>query len=478
MDVELFVHGVPSGEGFWGKEEDRNYFGTFYDHSSDEVKFLIQTRALKGKPYCYYNYLVYKTAGSPAPNVVANDGRDGSYFGLSLRLDAYCKDFVNMYRILDTVYNVYVIGTLLKMEKTKLKYTTPDFASVVDTLKTIENVTLQLIQKAFSVESFTKLDGFAVSGNNYSTYNLYDCTMDKVMAVIKQYGKVAISPYYQTNKEATLQQQCNAQIQSIQQQCEARLQAEAEARVKEKNEINISLSSAKNQVAQLQKDLGQKEDTINQQKSEIARLQTDIRNLGQNKKIAHIVAPIKDPIIELAKVLQITASTSTDDNGNDEKRKNPMFKTIKAFMPFVNFILLLFVIGVLLNPFNIFSKKDVRLNGENDSTENKGEQNLSDPISSSSNTITDAFPTFVTDFDIESVKIDIKQYKGSGKLKRGIIYDVEAINGIEGGIWNGEGCDLTLTNNPNMVQLCPTADTVRIIYQVGNKNKIREIPPK
>ena len=117
MEVELFVHGVPSGEGFWGKEEDRNYFGTFYDHSSDEVKFLIQTRALKGKPYCYYNYLVYKTVGSQAPNIVANDGRDGSYFGITLRLDAYCKDIVNMYRILDTVFNVYVMGNLLKWKR-------------------------------------------------------------------------------------------------------------------------------------------------------------------------------------------------------------------------------------------------------------------------------------------------------------------------------------------------------------------------
>ena len=120
MEVELFIHGVPNGEGFWGKEDDRNYFGTFYDHSTDEVKFLVQNRASKGKLYCYYNYLVYKTVGSPTPNVVAYDGRDGSYFGLSLRLDAYCKDVMNMYRILDTIYNIYVCGSLLKMEKSKI----------------------------------------------------------------------------------------------------------------------------------------------------------------------------------------------------------------------------------------------------------------------------------------------------------------------------------------------------------------------
>ena len=30
MDIEIFVHGVPNGQSFWGKEEDRNYFGNFY----------------------------------------------------------------------------------------------------------------------------------------------------------------------------------------------------------------------------------------------------------------------------------------------------------------------------------------------------------------------------------------------------------------------------------------------------------------
>ena len=41
MEVEFFIHGVPSGESFWGKNDDQNYFGTFYDQSSDEIKFVV-----------------------------------------------------------------------------------------------------------------------------------------------------------------------------------------------------------------------------------------------------------------------------------------------------------------------------------------------------------------------------------------------------------------------------------------------------
>lgn len=51
MDIEIFVHGVPNGQSFWGKEEDRNYFGNFYGQSnSDAVKYLIQTRSSMVRP--------------------------------------------------------------------------------------------------------------------------------------------------------------------------------------------------------------------------------------------------------------------------------------------------------------------------------------------------------------------------------------------------------------------------------------------
>ena len=104
MDIEIFVHGVPNGQSFWGKEEDRNYFGNFYGQSnSDVVKYLIQTRSSNGKTYCYYNYLVYQ-------NVIGSDGREGSYFGLSIRFDAYCKDFIGIYKILDTVFTAHVLN--------------------------------------------------------------------------------------------------------------------------------------------------------------------------------------------------------------------------------------------------------------------------------------------------------------------------------------------------------------------------------
>ncbi len=264
MKVELFIHGVPNGEGFWGQQEDRNYFATFYDRSADEVKFLVQNRLSQGKPYCYYNYLVYKTPGSPTPNIVANDGRDGSYFGISLRLDAYCKDVMNMFRILDTIYNIYVYGEFLKMEKSKLRYTFSDFSNVKTKLKAIETETIKLIQQGFYADSFTSLDGFATNSNKTFSHNLYEMSSEEVMQVMKQYGKIVLSPYYPTKREQQIQKKYESEIAAIKLQCE-----------QEKSELGATLSPLKSQVSALQQEVAKRDKSI-------AHLQQEVRKGGKS----------------------------------------------------------------------------------------------------------------------------------------------------------------------------------------------------
>ena len=460
MEVELFIHGVPSGEGFWGKEEDRNYFGTFYDHSSDEVKFLIQTRALKGKPYCYYNYLVYKTVGAQTPNIVANDGRDGSYFGITLRLDAYCKDIVNMYRILDTVFNVYVMGNLLKMEKTKLKYTTPDFASVSNVLEGIEKTTIQLIQNAFSNDSFAHLDGFAITGGKCRICNLYDCTPDSVMATVKKYSRMAVSPYYPSAKETAIlrqcdaqiqaiQQQCDAQIQAIQQQCDARIKADADAHIKERNGINTSLLSAQNKISELQREIVQKDESIRQLNRDLSHLQSELNNIGQSKKMGQIVESIREPITELSEILKhfdikTTERTTQDKEKKQSKKKKKsdisVRKIWKSYFSFVVPLLLLATIGTFL----IFKCKPVK-----DSEISK----------------------------TNSVAIKIEGYS-DGDLLLDTIYFVEAINGTKNGRWKADGCKLFKTENPNIVKIRPEAKNVKIEYHIGKEVQSKSLKAK
>ncbi len=340
MDVELFVHGVPNGEAFWGKDETcRNYMGQFYVECSDEVRFLIQACELKGRRFCFYNYLVYKSAGALEPNVVGFDGRDGSYFGLTLRLDAYCKDVAKVYRILDTIYNVYILGKILKMDKSKLKYVTPDFSGVSTQLQLVETATMQLIQNAFVASDFSGINDFAIGGTTLSKFNLNDCTPDRVLEQVKKCGLIAISPYYPTIKEIGLQQSYGTQIQTVQQQCEAKINAIVESNNREKNDIRNNLSLQESITKQLQQTVLQKEEVIRQQNSRILGLENDLKRTGYSRKVAQIVEPIQKPISELNLILRQICPKGT----SVEKRTSDSMKWVKL-IPVLNTLLLILLI--------------------------------------------------------------------------------------------------------------------------------------
>ena len=510
MEVELFLHGVPNGEDFWGKDEERNYFGTFYDNSTDEVKFLIQIRTLKGKTFCYYNYLVYRSVGSPIPNVVANDGRDGSYFGLSLRFDAYCRDVANMYRILDTVYNTYVLGNILKNEKSKLRYTTPYFSSITGTIDVIEKNTLQLIQNAFSAESFLKLDGFSTGGSNYPSRNLFDCTQESVLESVKKYGKIALSPYYPNTKEATIiqdcnskitatqqqceakvkyvQQQCDSQVTAIQQQYDAKLKAESEKRIKEKNEYNASLASSQKQISQLQKDLSQKETTVKQLNNKVINLESELEKYGQNKKIAQIVAPIEKPISELANVLK---EVVPDER---KKQKKHYLNSVRLLFVIINFLLLLFLAFQMQSSLNhskdktenktetFVSAKGKKQKEETTSRKDKTKENETIQLRKENQELKETInkqkkeiEEFQKSFDEKKeaiynvfnpiITIDIVNYSGRGSMRKKIEYTVEAKNGLTSGVsWQVKGATWKKTDSLNKITVTPTDESVEISY--------------
>ena len=338
MDLELdvFIHGVPSGNDFWGKDDDRAFFESFYNQNSpNDVNLLVRIRKLNGKIYCYYNYLVYK-------NVVGNTGRPGSYFGISFRFNVYCKDIMNMYKILDTLYNVYILGHVLVKDGTELKYKIDNFDTISQSFKAVEKCAFELISNAFSAQSFVSLDGFNLNADKYPSFNLYDCTEDNVMSAMKQYGKVAISQYYLSVKEATIERQYKEQVKVIQEQCEARIKS-----------IDASADSVKNEVKRLNDVILQQEEKIKKQNEIITSFENEIKNIGQAKKIAQIIAPIKDQIIYLASTFQTIfpteKSNKKEDNGQKVKRIFA-YDWVRRWFPGVNFILLLLIVIILLLP--------------------------------------------------------------------------------------------------------------------------------
>ena len=351
MDIEIFVHGVPNGQSFWGKEEDRNYFGNFYGQSSsDAVKYLIQTRSSNCQTYCYYNYLIYH-------NVVGSDGREGSYFGLSIRFDAYCKDFIGIYKILDTVFTAHVQNKILKYQNGNYKYTIADFVSASDIMDKIKEAIWQLLKTTLTNESVCSLRGFTIGGGKLPTGNLYETTTNDVEATVKQYGMIALSPYYPTVREMGMAQQYDSKLQSVKQQYEERYSAEINAKEQTNRSLSESLASLQKECAKLQEAIAHKDKIIAQKDSAITNLENHIKQIEKTQKAVKNIDLIKAPIIELADILG-----GQRVRGENIKQKTEHHYSAKGLISLVKLIMLFVVfIVVVLQLFKVSPKESNQL---------------------------------------------------------------------------------------------------------------------
>ena len=150
MQVEYIISGTPKGQDYYGPEESRQYMSTMYGASTDNKLMVDVRKEADGKSYCYYNYLINK-------DVLDVDGRSGSYFCLSLRVDEYCIDIQGMYRLLDMTYHNYVKKDILKVEGTKLQYTASNFKDLLQAIEGIKAFIAMHIKRSFTINSFQKL---------------------------------------------------------------------------------------------------------------------------------------------------------------------------------------------------------------------------------------------------------------------------------------------------------------------------------
>lgn len=482
MDIEIFVHGVPNGQSFWGKEEDRNYFGNFYGQgSSDAVKYLIQTRSSNGKTYCYYNYLVYQ-------NVIGSDGREGSYFGLSIRFDAYCKDFIGIYKILDTVFSVYVLNKILKVHNGNYKYVIADFASASEMMNNIKEEIWQLLQSTLTNESICDLGGFAVSVGASPTANLYEITANDVGAMVKQYGKIALSPYYPTIREKGMAQQYDTKLQSVKQQYEERYIAEINAKEQTNRSLNESLNSAQRECAKLQEEIAHRDKTIVQKDSAITNLECQIKQIRQTQKVVQNINLIKAPIIELSNILGGQRVHQREENIK-QKKNNPV--SAKGLIPLVNLaILLLVLIVVVLLMFKVSTKGNFSESSfDKDlcdsilvlSQENENLKNQLSGIENENTSTEEVTIPFGNDGTLTNVRISVTGYdeRKNKYLHKGREYNVTVLGSKnpEDAHWGIAGGHIEGETKGQSVNFVPDSDEkLTITYENPNgENKRRSL---
>lgn len=303
MDVEFFIHGVPDGNDFFGLAEDKMYFDSFYSGEA-ENRLLIQTRISGGKLYCYYNYIVGK-------DVISYSKRQGSYFGITLRLDQYCIDFSKIYRLLDTAYSLYCVNSLLAQTGGNTKYLVSNFKSAKNQTDRIKAKVIGLLQDGFSGNDFTALDNTFNSNSANSTLlkrNLIDCTVENVMSTVKQNGKIAISLSYPSQREKLLCQQYEQKINSI------------------KESYNSEKTRTDSELQQLKSTLKQREEENQQLYKDKYDLESRIREFKQIKRIDELIAPIKGPIALLAEEIQRLSPSKTRIERDGNARPAPASK--------------------------------------------------------------------------------------------------------------------------------------------------------
>lgn len=350
MDVEFFIHGVPKGESFWGRSEEKNFLSQFYDGKTDVEKMYIYSRSLNNVKYVYYTFII--------SNTIDVNGRSGGYFGMTLRLNAYCLDYSAMYQVLSLVYRNHMIGSILKVNNGKVQYNIGDFKNADASLGDIQERIFKLIQISFGKHSFAVIpQTMANGGSNVGTINLYDYTEEEVQALVSRYSRIALSPYYSSKKICELKNGYEKQMNSFQKQCNQQIMQERETASKDKESLVRKVQDMTSTNASLQNDLTGKNEMITNLQNQVKQLRADIHQQGKLRKLEGVVAEIKTPLTKLAAILEEIApveetkktkavSSIVPKEKNTHSEKSSFWTFLHRIFTLALLVLILGVMGV------------------------------------------------------------------------------------------------------------------------------------
>lgn len=336
MNVEVIIHGTPSGHSIFGADKnDINYFSNFYTKSEENQKMVLQVRKLGNVTYCYYNFLVNN-------NVISSEGRDGSYFGITLRFDVFLKRIDKVYEALSAIFYTKILGTILKYDKSKYKYLITDFPSQGTVMKDINNTVLNILNSSFAIEDFvTSLEKFPIS-NQGVALNLYEYGADVTEKVLMQGCIITTSPFLPTNREKEIIKQCDEKIAAIVKQSEEKIAStfkECQERAdKVVKDYTAKLLEKEKLVADLTKERNSLDSELKQVKEQNRNFESRLKKVGVNKQIEQLLSSIDKPIKDLSDLLK---ALLPPNNAQIKKKKNPFLRfLVNNIIGILNFILI------------------------------------------------------------------------------------------------------------------------------------------
>ena len=240
LNINLFVHGVPMGQKIWGaKGDDQRYLSSFYGPKWETPEVMkIDVMTLGGGMYCYYSLV-------KGFDVCDSQGRTGSYFALTLRINAFYSDVQNMYSILKAAYEKMCVGLCLQENNNVTKYLISDFQNVDNQLKNIEHYIINYISEFSVNEDIVGLSGFAANSQVAPpNVNLHECNKRAALDSMKKYGKLMVSPYFLSATAANTVAKYKAEVEATKQKAQQEIQIQQKTS-QEKIDSVVSESQAK-----------------------------------------------------------------------------------------------------------------------------------------------------------------------------------------------------------------------------------------
>lgn len=192
--AEFVFHGVPQGFDVWGTSGDK-YYESFYNilesFKGAKSALVVEIRKDSNKWCSYYSYV-------RPQNVIAEGGRTGSYFGMSLKMDGeYCTDVYSLFQLMETIYEQKISGKIIAQSGSNEKYLIASFSNADVGLKEISDIAITQIRSNFE-NDFDTIDITATKPNASISlyYHINDVNSGSFFNASKSYGKIFISQIY------------------------------------------------------------------------------------------------------------------------------------------------------------------------------------------------------------------------------------------------------------------------------------------
>lgn len=240
MNITLLIHGVPMGFNTW-KSDDSDYLKRFYRKSDKNEEMTVEVISTESGPATFYNYLRYNT-------IVDANGRAGSYFGMSIRIDGYeCVRIADIFHLLQAVFNNHVIPAVFNVDNGIFRYKYERFTSLDGALSELENNILRALLSFTNIDrDYTILPQSLPIVSKSCEINPEDMT-DKDASLLTKGIRIIVSDDIATRKTKAYEDKIKELNQSL-------LEARSKADEEQKNyqdkirELNQSLLLARSNV--------------------------------------------------------------------------------------------------------------------------------------------------------------------------------------------------------------------------------------